>query len=655
MRHMLRVAVLLPLTLVLHAQDANFPIPSGMSVDGVPPIPRALADAVRPYGQFRMARLLGWHPTEPRLLINTSTTNVPQIHEVRNAGGSPMALTSFPDGVSVNSGAPSDVSLNSGASYDPTGKFFVFRKDTSGGGEAMQLFRYDSASVQPTLLTDGKSRNGVPAWSHTRGLIAYDSTRRNGKDRDLYVMDPTDPKSNRLLLEVDGTWSALDWSPDDTEILAHQKIAGSTETRIWRVAIDSGKKTLVTPSDGPPSDWSAAQYAPGGKAIYALSDRDSDNPRVWKCNRANGTWSPVTDASLAIEMFAVSPIDHTLAVVVDRGATSELRLIDGASGKTLATPDLPPGVIWTLAWQRSGARVGVEFAGARTFRDVYAIDVTSHRAERWTTSEIGGANAKALPEAELIDWKSFDGRMIHGILYRPAARFTGPRPVLINIHGGPETRERPRMLGRSNYFRNENGIAIIYPNVRGSTGYGKAYEHLDDGRQREDAVKDIGALLDWIATQPDLDKTRVLMTGVSYGGYIALSSAIKYGDRIRCVMEGFGLADIAAFLDGTDPSRRRDRLAEYGDPADPDTRAFLKSISPLTHAGQLKLPLLMAHGRKDTRIPLDQADAMVKAVRANGTPVWYLLYDGGHEELTNLTNDYTIYTWALFIQTYLLN
>ena len=295
---------------------------------------------------------------------------------------------------------------------------------------------------------------------------------------------------------------------------------------------------------------------------------------------------------------------------------------------------IPPGVIWNLSWHGAGDALAIEFAGARTFRDVYAVDVKSGKLERWTASEMGGASQDSLPDAEIVEWKSFDGRMIPGILYRPAKRFTGPRPVMINVHGGPEARERPRGLGRSNYFRNELGMAIIYPNIRGSIGYGKTYEHLDDGRNREDAVKDIGALLDWIATRPEFDKNRVMMTGVSYGGYITLAAAIAYGDRIRCAFEGFGLSDFAAFLDGTDPSRRRDRLAEYGDPADPETRAFLKSISPLTHAAKLKIPLFIAQGAKDTRVPPDQAEAMVKAVRANGTPVWYVVYDAGHEELT---------------------
>jgi len=340
--------------------------------------------------------------------------------------------------------------------------------------------------------------------------------------------------------------------------------------------------------------------------------------------------------------------------VADRGATSELQFVDGISKAKRRVSTIPAGVISNLSWHPSGATLAIEFAGARTFRDVYAVDVKTGKLDRWTASEMGGAG-DSLPEAEIVQWKSFDGRMIPGILYRPAARFTGPRPVMINVHGGPETRERPRGLGRSNYFRNELGMAIIYPNVRGSIGYGKTYEHLDDGRLREDAVKDIGALLDWIATRPELDKDRVMLTGSSYGGYITLAAAIAYGDRIRCAFEGFGLSDFVAFLDGTDPSRRRDRLAEYGDPSDPEMRKFLKSISPLTRAAQLKVPLFIVQGAKDTRVPPDQAEAMVKAVRANGTPVWYVVYDAGHEELPTNAIDFNQYAWVLFVQKYLLN
>jgi len=643
MRQCLRVALILLVPACVFAQETSLAVPDRVKVDNVPPIPMSIVDGVAPYAQFRQARLLGWHPTARRMLIATAFGNVTQVHEVRLPGGARTQLTFYRDGVT------------GGASYDPGGRYIVFRKDTSGGGEAMQLFRYELDSGQITMVTDGKSRNGAPVWSHRRGLLAFWSTRRNGKDRDLWVMNPLDPSSERMIAEVDGNWDALDWSADDKEVLALELIPGSSETRLWRIDVDSKRRTLVTPKGGQAARWTAATFGDRGRSVFALSDRDADVTRVWKCDLASGAWSLVTKADLAIEGFAASPVGNQLAIVVDRGATSELQLVDTLTRRHRKVPSMPPGVIWNLVWRPAGDAVGVEFAGARTFRDVYAVSATTLAIERWTSSEMGGAGQNALPDAEIVEWKSFDGRMIPGILYRPAKRFSGPRPVMINVHGGPEARERPRGLGRSNYFRKELGMAIIYPNIRGSAGYGKVYEHLDDGMKREDAVKDIGALLDWIATQPDLDKNRVMLTGVSYGGYITYAASIAYGDRIRCAFAGFGLSDFVAFLDGTDPSRRRDRLLEYGDPADPEIRSFLKSISPLTNAAHLKVPLFVAQGAKDTRVPLNQAEAMVRAVRANGTPVWYVVYDAGHEELPGATNDFNQYAWVLFVQKFLLN
>jgi dipeptidyl aminopeptidase/acylaminoacyl peptidase len=642
MRHAPRALILVLLAVCAHAQEPVFPVPAQVKTDGVPPIPMSIANAVAPYGQFRQASLLGWHPIERRMLISTTFGNVPQIHEVRSAGGARAQLTFYRDGVT------------GGASFEPGGRYFVFRKDTSGGGEAMQLFRYDLATGRVTQLTDGKSRNGVPAWANRRGLIAYDSTRRNGKDRDLYVMDPLESATDRMVLQVDGTWNVLDWSPDDKSLLALELIVGSPATRLWQIDVASGAKKLLTSEIGTPALWTTARYASDGKSVYALSDRESEVMRVWKCDLASGTWSAISEPDVDIESFSAAPSGGLIAAVVDRGAASELQILD-ASWRKRSVPSLPPGVIGNLSWHPSGTALAIDYAGARTFRDVFVVDVKSAKLERWTSSEVGGANPESLPDAQIIHWKSFDGLMIPGVMYRPAAHFKGPRPVIINVHGGPERRERPRALGRSNYFRNELGIAVIYPNIRGSSGFGKTYEHLDDVRKREDSVKDIGALLDWIAAQPDLDKTRVMMTGSSYGGYVTLAAAIKYGDRLRCALEGFGLSDFAAFLDGTDPSRRRDRLAEYGDPSDPEMRAFLKSISPITHADKLKIPLFVAQGAKDTRVPPDQAASMVKAVRANGTPVWYLVYDAGHEELPGTTNDFNQYAWVLFVQKYLIN
>jgi len=264
-----------------------------------------------------------------------------------------------------------------------------------------------------------------------------------------------------------------------------------------------------------------------------------------------------------------------------------------------------------------------------------------------------------LPEPEIVRWKSFDGRIISGVLYRPPSRFTGPRPVMINIHGGPnDTRERPRFQGRSAYFLNEMGIAIVFPNVRGSFGFGTSFEKLDDGSKREDAVKDIGALLDWIGAEKALDASRVMVTGASYGGYMTYAAAERYPDRIRCAFAAAAISDFVSYIEGTEPGRQQDRRAEYGDERDPATRALLTRISPVTNAKQLKVPLMIAHGRKDARVPIAQAEAMFEAARGNSVPVWLVIYeDAGHENFpgTAANSNYNFYTWITFVERFLTN
>jgi dipeptidyl aminopeptidase/acylaminoacyl peptidase len=296
-------------------------------------------------------------------------------------------------------------------------------------------------------------------------------------------------------------------------------------------------------------------------------------------------------------------------------------------------------------------------ASIRSQGDVYSIDTSLGTLTRWTASEVS-FNADVLPAPEVIRWKSDDGTAISGILYRPSTKFTGPRPVMISLHGGPEQRDRVRFQGRSNYFLNELGIAIIYPNVRGSIGFGRKYADADNGKARTGAIKDVGALLDWIAGQADLDKDRVLLQGPSYGGYLALESAITYNDRIRCVMAGAAMTNLVTFLEQTAPDRQANRRVEYGDERDPEMRAFLLSISPITRASELKRPTMILHPGNDTRVPVNQAQELVNALKANKAPVWYLEFTGvGHDNFPGsaANNDLMLACWTHFIKTYLLN
>jgi dipeptidyl aminopeptidase/acylaminoacyl peptidase len=615
-------------------------------VDGVPKIPASLAEAVGRYTEFRAASFASWHPTRREMLITTRFGDTFQVHRVRTPGGARTQLTFFPDRVAS-------------ASYEPvSGGFFVFAKD-KGGDEFAQLYRYDLATGTSTILTDGgRSQNGGVRWSKKGDRIAYASTRRNGKDRDIYVMDPRDPRTDRLVLTVEGGgWSPLDWSQDGTELLVGEGISAN-ESHLWIADVATGRKTRLTHDETDPADYSDAVFAPDGKGVYASTDKGAEFHRLAYLDRATGRVTPLGGAiPWDVENVELARDGRTIAFVTNEDGVSVLRLFDTALGKEKPAPKLGlgPGVISRLEWRPDGRELAFSFASARTPSDVYSLDVAKGTVERWTESETGGLNAASFSEPELVRWKSFDGRAISGWLYKPPARFAGPRPVIVNIHGGPEGQYQPGFLGRSNYYLSELGTAMLFPNVRGSSGYGKTFLKLDDGVLREDSVKDIGALLDWIGTRPDLDAARIMITGGSYGGYMTLAAATHYSDRICCAVDIVGISNFITFMERTEAYRRDLRRVEYGDERDPKIRAFFEAIAPLHHAGQIKKPLFVVAGRNDPRVPYQEGEQMVATVKTNGTPVWFLMAkDEGHGFSKKRNQDFQFYATVAFIQEYLL-
>jgi dipeptidyl aminopeptidase/acylaminoacyl peptidase len=647
MRHLLRAGILLLAAASAAAQNGAVPVPANVTAEGLSPIPSSVAATFEGYAHYRRADLLGWHPSQRQILIGTAFGEYRQIHSVSGPGRTRTQLTFLP-----NPG------VNSGAWFEPIkGSYFVFRRDIGSGAESSQLFRYDVATSAITMLTDGKSRYGWPVWSHRSGLIAVDSPRRNDKDRDLYVMDPTDPSTLRMVAQLEGQWAADGWTPDDAAIIVRQILGG--EASIWRVDVKTGEKAALTPPQDGPAFWSTSYLSPDGRRIYAVSNRGGEFRRVWRGELSTGQWTAVTPETASVETFALSPDGRTLAVVFDRDASSVLELFDAASMKLRHRPKLGAAVLSNLRWRPNSRELALNLASLRTYGDVYSVSADTGAVERWTYSETGAFNLEALPEPEIIRWKSFDGLAISGVLYRPPARFAGSRPVVLNIHGGPDdliARERPRFLGRSAYLLNELGVALIYPNVRGTAGFGSTFLSLDNGELRENAVKDIGALLDWVAQQPFLDESRVSVTGASYGGYMTYAVMQMYPDRIRCGTAISAISNFVSYLEQTEPVRQNNRRAEYGDERDPKMRAMLTSISPSTRAAQTKRPLLIVHGRNDTRVPVAQAEEMYRAVRANGVSVGIAIFeDEGHMFVSRANTDYANLTWIMFLKEHLLN
>ncbi len=487
--------------------------------------------------------------------------------------------------------------------------------------------------------------------------MAYASTRRTGGDNDFYIIDPANPANERLLTQnVGGGWWPMDWSPDDSQVLALEYVS-INESYLWLIDAKSGEKKLITPRDQSPTvSYGGGAFSRDGKGLYVITDKDDEFQRLAYFDLATREHTYLsTDIPWDVENFDLSDDGRYLAFTTNEDGASVLHVLDTVTRQNLSLPPLPVGLVFSLNWHNNSEDLGFTLISAKSTADVYSLNIKTQTLERWTKSETGGLNTDEFSDAEVVRWKSFDDRMISGFLYRPSQKFTGRRPVIINIHGGPEGQARPYFLGRMNYYLNDLGAAIIFPNVRGSSGYGKTFLTLDNGYQREDSVKDIGALLDWIATQPDLDKDRILVTGGSYGGYMSLAVATKYSDRIKAAINIVGISNFVTFLERTEDYRRDLRRVEYGDERDPKMREFLISISPTTNAQDIKVPLFVIHGKNDPRVPLNEAEQIVKTVRENGVPVWYLMAkDEGHGFSKKRNVDYQFYATVQFIQEFLL-
>lgn len=636
-------AVLLAGWISSPAQENTISPGENLVVDGVPKIPAVLAETAGRYSENRSAFVADWHPIRREMIIGTRFGNTYQAHLVQTPGGARQQLTFFPDPVY-------------GGSFQPrNGEYIVFQKDV-GGGEWYQFFRYELATGESTLLTDGKSRNTSLHWSSGGERIAYVSTRRNGQDTDLWVMNPADPQTDHLLTELQGGgWEPQDWSPDDKRILLLEGISVN-ETYLWLVNTTSGEKTELTPrKTNEQVAYANAQFSKDGKGVYYTSDKESEFQRLMYLDLATKQTKVFTsNISWDLDEFAQSWDGKMIAFITNEEGLSALHLMETATGKELRAPKLPVGLLSGLIWHKNNKDLAFSLDSAKSPGDAYSLDVSNGKLERWTMSETA-VKTDAFPEPELVRWKSFDGKMISGFRYPPPARFSGKRPVLIEIHGGPEGQSRPDFLGRYNFYLNELGIAILLPNVRGSTGYGKAFTKLDNGFLRADSYKDINTLIDWIATQPNLDAGRIAVTGGSYGGHMTLAVSTFYSDRIRCSIDVVGPSNLVTLLENTEAYRRDLRRVEYGDERDPKMREFLERIAPMNNVEKIKKPMMVVAGKNDPRVPLSESDQIYAALKKQGTPVWYVMAkDEGHGFHKKANQDFQFYATVEFLQEYLL-
>ncbi|MEP6671102.1 MAG: prolyl oligopeptidase family serine peptidase [Chthoniobacter sp.] len=620
-------------------------VPPNIVTEGIPAISDALRKEAGHYLTLGGADFRGWHTVQRELLVTTRLVDSLQLHTVNGPMAKRIALTHFTEPVT------------SGWFQPRTGELFVFSSD-KGGNEQYQLYALavNDRNAAPVLLTDGQSRNTGVCWSHDGQWLAYASTRRNNKDNDIYLVNPSDPKTTRcLLVNASPGWSAADWSRDDSHLLLRRGI-NETKAELWSVDVKSGEKKLLTKA-GEEIIYDHARFGDGGAAIYAETNDGSDFLTLTRLDVATGKREALSGHILwDVEDFEISGDGKTLAFVANEDGFGRLHLLDLSTRKELPVPKLPGDVVSNLSWHPLRRELGFTLNGSQTPNDAYSLEVDTGTLTRWTDRTRKPGATEHFSEPELVRVKSFDGVPISALVYRPdPQKFPGRRPVVINIHGGPSSQSRPGFRGTSNYYLNELGVALVFPNVRGSLGYGRKFVDLDNGMHREDAVHDIGSIIDWIQHDPALDGGRIAVMGGSYGGFMTLACMVRYHDVLRCGVDSVGIGNFVTFLHDTSDYRRGNRREEYGDERQPAMQAFLERISPANHASEIKSPLLIVQGKNDPRVPMTEAEHMRDAIRASGGKVWYLMAtDEGHGFKKTGNAQYQFFATITFLREFLL-
>jgi dipeptidyl aminopeptidase/acylaminoacyl peptidase len=618
-------------------------------LSGIPEVPDSIARKVERYSNVRSASFEDWTADGAGIYITTRFGSVPQLHRVEMPGGARRQLTFFSEPVAD-------------ATRRPGGSELLFSMDV-GGGEFYQLFLLDPQSGEARRLTDGRSRNQGAEWSRDGQRIAFTSTRRDAQSNDVWVMEAGDTASARMVLQAPpggASWGASDWSPNGDQLLIEEYISAN-DSRLHLLDLGTGQRRQIAGDARRPASYTGIEpaFAPDGRGVFLATDARGEFNQLAYLDLGSGRLEILTpEIPWDVETFQLAPDGRRAAFTINEGGISRLYLMDPATRRYAPVPAVPTGIISGLRFSPDGRRLGFSLSSADTPSDAFSLALGDAPTEagtltRWTFSETGGLDPQNFVMPELVQYRTFDGRQIPAFVYKPKG--PGPHPVVVLIHGGPESQYRPGFSSNIQMWVNELGAAVIAPNVRGSAGYGKSYLRLDNATLRENSVKDIGALLDWAATQPELDESRVAVYGGSYGGYMVLASLMHYSPRLRAGVDVVGISDFITFLQNTQSYRRDLRRAEYGDERDPRIRAFFERIAPARHAHRITTPLLVIQGQNDPRVPVSEAEQIVRVVRENNRPVWYMnALNEGHGYRRKENQELLSQVVVLFLREHLL-
>ncbi|MCP2038314.1 alpha/beta fold hydrolase [Chryseobacterium sp. HSC-36S06] len=632
-------------TLFFSQSKSDIIVPNeNLITENIPAIPKSLSEKIKKYSESRGANFTAIHPNGKELIMVTRFASTNQLHKLSQPMGARKQLTFF------------DEPVNS-ADYEPTkGEYLVYSKDI-GGNEFGQLFKLDLKTMESKLLTDGgRSQNGGMTWKKDGSGFYFSSTKRNGGDRDIYFMNPLKPGDTKLVLELKGGgWGINDISDDGKKLIIGEYVSAN-ESHLYLFNTETKKLESITNRNEKQIVQGSARFSKNADEIWYVTDRDNEFDRLASMHLKTKKIEYFTSSiPWEVSNYTLSKDKSKIVFETNEGGLNKLYQMDTASKKYSEIKGLPVGLVNNFEFTNDGKSLYFSQSTYDSSADIYKLDLASNKIERWTDSEQGEMQKTEMSEPKLIEWNSFDGMKITGFYYPVSKKFTGKRPVLINIHGGPEGQSMASSLGSGNYYTNEMGVALIYPNVRGSSGFGKTYIASDNGFNRMNSVKDIGALLDWIAKQPELDKDRIMIMGGSYGGFMTLATAYEYADRIRCSVDIVGISDFNTFLKNTEEYRRDLRRVEYGDERDPKMSAFFTKIAPLNNTDKIKKPMFIIQGTNDPRVPATEATQMRDKLKAQGNTVWYLeAKNEGHGFRKKENVDFQRLAVIRFMEEYLL-
>jgi len=603
--------------LPVHAEVEKRTLNDGnLVLEDIPPIPQTIVDDLTRYQNVRSASFLDWTADGESLYVSTRFGEVEQIHRVDMPGGARHQLTFFDEPISQ-------------VSRQPEGSRLIFAMD-AGGNEFSQLFLFDPLVSEARMITDGESRNGGVVWTRDGERIAFQSTRRNGASNDVWMMPVDEPEAARMVLAApDGTW----WGPSDFDEAGERLLivnyVSITDSRIHLLDVESGETVLLAGGESDVSTNWPLGFDHKGEGYWFITDRGGEFKQLaWQPLEAGAEPVIVTaDMPWDVEGMAFSKDRRRAVFAVNEDGLSRLYLLDPQSRRYRAVDGIPTGLVGGLGFSPDGTRLAMTLNTPQTPSDTFVLELGKRplaqgALTRWTHSEVGGLDTDTFVQPELVRFESFDGLSVPAWVYKPSGE--GPFPVVVSIHGGPESQARPAFSSTYQMWLAKLGVAVVVPNVRGSAGYGKSYLAMDNAYKREDSVRDIGALLDWIAAQPELDAERVAVFGGSYGGYMVLASAVHYSDRLKAAVDIVGISNFVTFLENTEDYRRDLRRVEYGDERDPEMRAHLEKISPLNNVEKIAVPMLVVQGQNDPRVPVTEAEQIVQALRQKGEKVWYM-------------------------------